>query len=152
MAGPGYQPREPKHASPYALDHVDATCISRTSDWRLQSLWRNLTQPATKSPRCVASPARFDLNAAQVCVQDPAVADSAILLTQTLVQYVCRTRVVGPSYWAYRVGRIGCCHRQQDHGWLRLDHRLAPRLTGRTWSVPVSSSDVRAPPTTERRR
>jgi hypothetical protein len=94
----------------------------------------------------------FDLNAAQVCVQDPAVADSAILLTQTLVQYVCLTRVVGPSYWAYRVGRIGCCHRQQDHGWLRLDHRLAPRLTGRTWSVPFSSSDVRAPPTTERRR
>jgi hypothetical protein len=29
---------------------------------------------------------------------------------------------------------------------------LAPRLTGRTWSVPFSSSDVRAPPTTERRR
>ena len=94
----------------------------------------------------------FDLNPAQVCVQDPAVADSAILLTQTLVQYVCRTRVVGPSYWAHRVGRIGCGHRHQDRGWLRLDHRLAPRLTDRTRSVPFSSSDVGAPPTTERRR
>lgn len=40
----------------------------------------------------------FGLNPAQACVQDPAVADSAILLTPTLVQYVRRTGAVGLSY------------------------------------------------------
>ena len=43
----------------------------------------------------------FGSNPAQTCVQDPAVTDSAILLTPTLVEYVCRTPAVGPSHWAH---------------------------------------------------